>query len=118
MRPELVPISRNARSSMRRQLIWTLVPGVVALIAAAGAGLYFYVEETLERSVDNAVAAKAEALAAMVRMEDDRQPHLRIPDQYATEFSSKGSPLFQIWRQDGSTLARSASLGAADVPQA
>ncbi|HSV13949.1 MAG TPA: sensor histidine kinase N-terminal domain-containing protein, partial [Tepidisphaeraceae bacterium] len=118
MRLKLDKISWNTRSSIRRQLIWTLVPGVVALIVAAGAGLYVYVEEILEHAVDTAVAAKAEALASMVRLEDDRQPHLRIPDQYATEFSSKDGPLFQIWRQDGSTLARSTSLQNANVPQA
>jgi two-component system sensor histidine kinase QseC len=104
--------------SIRRNLIVTIALGVVALVIAAGAGLYDHMDESLKRTVDGALTSKAEALAAMVRMEDDGQPHLRIPDQYSTEFSRPDSGVyFQVWRASGATLARSASLQGADVPQ-
>jgi signal transduction histidine kinase len=98
-------------------LIWTLVPGVVALVVAAGAGLYAYVDETMEHSVNAALIAKAEAITALVRMEDDGKPHFRMPDRYAAEFANPGGAAFQIWRANGEVLARSESLHGQDIPQ-
>ena len=63
-------------------------------------------EEVLERSLDSALAAKAEALAGAVHMEDDGQPHLEKSDPAASVSNRHEGPFyFQFWRDDGSTLA-------------
>ncbi len=91
--------------SIRAQLVLSLTAGVLVLAGAAGAGLYGYVEEALEHGIDAALAARADAIAADVHLEDDGQPHLRMAEATAT--TRRGGPFaFQIWRADGRTLAR------------
>ena len=103
--------------SIRVQLLSTLIPGVLLLTAAAGVGLYAFVEESLEHGLDAALAAKAEAIAGAVRVGDDGQPHLPASDltSLAAGGRREGPFSFQVWRADGRTLARSAP-GSAPLP--
>lgn len=94
--------------SIRTQLVLWLVGGILLLSCAAGAGLYWYMQEVLEHGLDMALAAKAQAIAGAVQMEDDGQPHLHLSDELASASIHHDGPFFyQIWRADGSTLARS-----------
>ena len=103
--------------SIRAQLLSTLIPGVLLLTAAAGVGLYTFVEESLEHGLDAALAAKADAIAGTVHLEEDGQPHLRISDAAAPAPGARreGPFFYQVWRADGRTLARSAP-GTAPLP--
>jgi two-component system sensor histidine kinase QseC len=93
--------------SIRNQLVVYLFVGVSVLEIGAGAGLFAYVQEMLEHSLDTALAAKAEVIADAVHMEDDGQPHLQPPMAGAPGSVNRGGVFFfQIWLPDGRTLAR------------
>src|SRR5580704_4706563 len=101
-------------NSIRGRLILCLVGGVLLLEIAAGAGLFAYVEETLERSFDAALLAKASAIAAAVEI-DNGKPRLEVPVKELSESAHHDEPFyFQIWREDGSTLARLGPDGDSD----
>jgi two-component system sensor histidine kinase QseC len=105
--------------SIRAQLVLSLTLGVLALAGASGAGLYAYMEEALEKGIDTALMAKADAIAADVHIEEDGQPHLRLAEATATASAGphRGAPFaFQIWRADGRTLARVVPGSRDDVP--
>ena len=100
--------------SIRNQLVFSLAAGVVLLTAAAGVGLYAYMEEVLEHGLDVALAARADAIAGAVHMEDDGRPHLQPMD--ATAVHRDGPFYYQVWRADGATLARFAPPDAGTGP--
>ena len=103
--------------SIRNQLVTSLAVGVVLLTSVAGAGLYVYMDEVLERGLDAALSAEADAIAGAVHMEDDGQPHLSpaglTPPSPADR--QQGPLYYQVWREDGRTLARAAP-GTAPLP--
>ena len=103
--------------SIRNQLVTSLAAGVVGLTAAAGVGLYVYMDEVLEHGLDAALAAEADAIAGAVHMEDDGQPHLNPAGLTSQPPVGRGQgPLYyQLWREDGQTLARVAP-GTAPLP--
>ncbi len=103
-----------AMRSIRNQLVLSLAAGVVLLTATAGAGLYAYVGEVLEHGLDEALAARADAIAGAVHMEDDGRPHLQPADPTAVHHD--GPFYYQLWRADGATLARFAPPGAGTGP--
>ncbi len=93
--------------SIRSKLVVHLISGVTLLILGAGAGLYFFVEEMLEHALDTALLAKADAISNSVHLDDDGQLRLQAggndPGQSAHH---EDRFYFQLWRSDGSTLAR------------
>jgi signal transduction histidine kinase len=101
-------------NSIRGRLILCLVGGVLLLEIAAGAGLFAYVEETLEHSFDAALLAKASAIAAAVEI-DNGKPRLEVPAKELSESPHRDEPFyFEIWREDGSSLARAGPEGDSD----
>jgi two-component system sensor histidine kinase QseC len=93
-------------NSIRGRLILCLLGGVILLEIAAGMGLFAYVEETLEHSLDAALLANADAIAGAVHLEDG-QPRLESSKTPLSESAHHDGPFyFQIWRGDGSSLAR------------
>jgi signal transduction histidine kinase len=93
--------------SIRTHLVLSLTFGLLILFSAAGLGLYEYMEEVLERSLDAELAAKAQQIAAAVHLEEDGEPHLRLSDSIASAGVHDERPYyFQIWRVDRRTLAR------------
>jgi signal transduction histidine kinase len=102
--------------SIRTQLVLWLVGGIIALTIAAGAGLYRYMEDVLEEGLDGSLAAKAETIAAAVHL-DEGQAQLRWGDtSLSTSPHHEGPFYFQIWRNDGSTLARFVPPEMGDAP--
>ena len=90
----------------------------MVLTAAAGVGLYGYMDEVLERSLDAALTAKSEAIIGAVHMEDDGQAHLQQDEQATLPVNRHEGPFFfQIWRDDGSALAKFVPTGVADLPR-
>jgi two-component system sensor histidine kinase QseC len=106
--------------SIRTRLIVYLVAGVTLLQIAAGAGLFGYVHETLEHSLDAALLAKADSIANAVHMEDDHQPHLLTDTANFSEPAHHDGPFyFEIWRNNGIALVRMAppESGSTDLPK-
>lgn len=101
---------------LRRRLMWFLLPGLAALIALGGGLLYPAVKRVLVAEFDHAQLAKLEALTTLP--EPERQGiNLAFTEGRLPEFQPGPEPeYFQVWLQDGSVLARSASLGGADLP--
>ncbi len=97
--------------SIRIQLIVYLVVGVAALVIGAGAGLFGYVDEALEHSLDAGLLAQAQAIAAAVRMDDGQLQLQGAAADFAAAVHHDSPVYFQIWRADGSTLVRVAPPG-------
>jgi two-component system sensor histidine kinase QseC len=130
--------------SIQTHLVVSLTTGLLLLLGGAGVGLYDYMEDVLENSLDAQLTAKAQAIAGAVHEEQDGQPHLHLPETVSVAephdsgmhdgglhdgglhnrgwhdagAHNAGPFYFQIWRADGTTLARvlSPSCGAASMP--
>jgi two-component system sensor histidine kinase QseC len=104
-------------TSIRSQLQRRLGPPIVILVVVSIAGLYLYVRHVLNKDFDATLTARARAVAAGVRWDDDRPFDLVSPDTASEEFSpGKHAEYFQIRRWDGSTALRSRSLETAELP--
>jgi two-component system sensor histidine kinase QseC len=107
--------------SIRRQLILTLLLGLTLLFAAASILLYYYAHDAFIEQFDESLRARMASFAGMSEMETrngERVVELEFDDLPLPEFQpSPEAEYFQVWRQDGTVLARSASLGDADLPR-
>jgi len=104
-------------TSIRGQLQKRLGPPIAILVVVSVAALYLYVRHVLDKDFDATLAAKARAVAAGVRWDDERPFELVSPDTASEEFSpDKHAEYFQIRRSDGSSALRSSSLKSADLP--
>ena len=109
---------RRPARSIRNQLVGSLATGVVLLSVGIGVGLYAYMEEVLERGLDAALAARADAIAGTVHVDDDGRPRLR-PAEATAAPRHEGPFYYQLWGEDGRTVARFAPPGgpaAAPLP--
>jgi signal transduction histidine kinase len=108
--------------TLRARLTWILLATLMPLGAAVGLGLYAFVRVALYARLDDALAARAEVLAAAVKwhngeldfdFEDAAMP------QYQTQpvARSTQAAYFELWRMQGSELGplieRSKSMGNA-----
>lgn len=100
--------------SIQRNLAWRLVFITVALFAAAGAGLYFYVSSRLTREFDRALLSRAQLVGGMVLFED-AQLEFTANDAELEPFRDGRDPAyFEIWAGD-KVFSRSPSLGSRDL---
>ncbi|MGN6626128.1 MAG: ATP-binding protein [Tepidisphaeraceae bacterium] len=103
-------------TSIRRQLLLSLLPAVLLLTAASGAVLYLYARHVVLRQYDAALLAQAKAVAAGIIVDDEHPRLIQSADAQAGEFSRGHHPsYFQIYRADGSSAIRSASLGQTNL---
>lgn len=104
--------------SIRRQLIGGLLPAILVLAVASGAGLYLYVRHVLMSEFDAALNSRARAVAAAVRWEDEGPGPVSSPDVSSADFSRERHPaFFQVWSADGKSRLQSGSLKGANLPQ-
>ncbi len=101
--------------SLRGRLLLSTAIGAILVLSAAGVILYLLMRASLLREFDASLLAKARALAALVEQDGDRVKfefeNLNMP-----EFERPDRPeYFQVWRADGSVLARSKSLSAGNL---
>jgi len=108
--------------TLRARLTWILLATLLPLGIAVGVGLYAFVRVSLYASLDDALAARAEALAAAVKwhndtlefdFEDAAMPQYRAqPGARSTQ-----AAYFEVWRMEGGELGplveRSGSMGTA-----
>lgn len=102
--------------SLRRQLTLSLTVTLVVLVLAGGGVFHVAVRARLQRDFDAAMLAKARALAVLVEQEGEGRVEFELTGGLMPEFEGGEAPEhFQIWLPDGSTLARSRSLGDASL---
>lgn len=102
--------------SIHQRLILGLLGGMLLLFAASGTLLYGYLRTVLTSQFDAALAAKAHALSGLIKQESDGSLELDFSADSLPEFGPRGrSDYFQVWRADGTSLQRSASLAGVDL---
>ena len=101
-------------NSIRRQLLTSLLAGLILVLGGAGVALFLRTRAVLTREFDK--AERAEAALLMAQTEDDGEKvqldltGLVLPEYDRDEY-------YQLWVPDGQTIARSPSLGFADLPR-
>lgn len=107
-------------SSIRRQLNVTLLAGLFVLFTAASAALYLYTRDALIQEFDDALVAKLDSLTKLTETEIKLGKvvvELEFHAYPLPEFQpSPDADYYQVWQDDGSVLARSASLNDNDLP--
>ena len=105
--------------SIRRRLILGIVATTALMFIGAGVVIYVLTRASLLNEFDAATRAKADAVATTVEYEKTGFRLEDSGDGRFADFSRKKHPeYFQMWAPDGSTLARSKSLGNADLARA
>ncbi|MHB8969164.1 MAG: ATP-binding protein [Pirellulaceae bacterium] len=100
--------------SIHRRLLVGLLVGLTTLFAIAGSLLYFHMQIVLLRQFDTSLAAKARAISGLIERQSDGDIYVEFTVESMPEFGTNGREYFSIRRGDGSTLARSPSLGTND----
>jgi len=119
-------------TTMRRRLLWTMLPAMGALLIAAGIGIYVAIRSAIETSTDAMLKSKAIAVAAIARSDGDgvaiettsrilRDFEAPDPADADHEHHDEGdhdegdTAYFEIWNQQHVSLTRSASLVSAHL---
>jgi len=107
--------------AIRRDLILTILAALFVLYGGAAVLFYLSVERSLVGEMDGHLAREARNLAEMCQVESEaggRQIEIEFEDLALPEYeASQGGAYYQLWASDGTVLARSASLGAAQLPR-
>src|SRR5579871_4647405 len=103
-------------TSIRRRLTLRLLATVLVLGVVANACIYAYVRSRLIRSYDMALASKTQAVVAMFQFDVKDGIEYAPGDQDLVEFSAREHPAyFEVWKDDGTVVARSPSLGSGEL---
>jgi len=104
------------RSLRNRLTVW-LLAGAGLLLVLGALALARVTVVRLQGELDEALVTKARSLVTLTEQEEGRV-WLEFADEIMPEFEAGPSPeYFQIWRADGSVVARSRSLGRRDLPR-
>ena len=103
-------------TSIRQRLSRSLLLSIFLLLGGGLAAVYFLVRAELFESFDRTLLAKAQAISTLV-VQDGADVSLNFSDRFMRGFDS-GVPreFFEIWRSDGVSVKRSASLGDEHLP--
>lgn len=123
-------------TTIRRQLTRNVLLAFAVPLLAGGLGGFFLIRAELLAQFDAALWAKAEAIVSVTTWDAGRLT-VDASERFMREFDAVGrgrepqqedaaiarlrdaagtSSGFEMWRTDGTTLARAASLGQADLP--
>src|SRR5436189_3358565 len=103
--------------SIRRRLTVHLLATVLLLFIASSLLLYNYVRGRLTSEYDSTLAARARTIAGLFQFDPKEGLEYGSTDQDLADYRPADHPtFFQVWRDDtGSVIARSPSLGTADL---
>ena len=105
-------------SSIRTKLVLGTAVGTTAVLLLCGLGLYVLIGRTLWAEFDEALATRARALTALAEQDGDRVD-FELTELSLPQFEPSEHPeYYQLWQGDGAALARSPSLGSADLEPA
>jgi len=98
-------------SSIRRNLIWSIVGGLALLTIIFTVSVYVFASNYLLRHFDSALLIKARAISALVEQEPVGQFHSEFTEDDIPEFVSRNAPhYFEIRMEDGTVLQKSSTL--------
>jgi hypothetical protein len=111
-------------TTIRRQLTRKLLLAFAVPVVVAGAVTFVLIRDELVEQFDAALFARATAIAAATKQTGD-EVSVELPAALAQEFQGEhdgehedeDTALFQIRRRNGTSLLRSPSLGAAELPR-
>ena len=115
--------------SLRSRLLLGMIAGMTVLLVLFSLIIYFVIRDALEEQFNQSLATSVRLLASGVELEipeSDTEPggqqdennevDIEFDVQMMPEFQREKHPsYFQIWRQDGTAVARSPSLGQSDL---
>ncbi|MEO8377469.1 MAG: sensor histidine kinase N-terminal domain-containing protein, partial [Candidatus Sumerlaeota bacterium] len=98
-------------TSISTRLVMLFLIADFILIIGFVIGIYVYMDRRLTRSFDAALRANAEAMATLVKVEENDRLELDFSDEVMTRFSKTKHPdLFAILDKNGKMVERSLSL--------
>jgi signal transduction histidine kinase len=103
--------------SLRGRLTLWLLAGTGLLLAAGGLLLDRVISLRLRRELDVSLIEEAKSLVTATVQQDGRVWLELVPGADPEFEPGKKADYFEIWRADGSVLARSPSLAARDLPR-
>lgn len=104
--------------SLRLQLLLGIAVGTTAVLLVSGGVLYALISRTLWADFDEALAAKARSLAALVELDEDGL-EFELSAASLPEFAATNrAEYYELWSPDGTVFARSPSLGPEDLARA
>jgi len=96
--------------SLRTRLIIGVIGAILLLLTVFGLIVYSVIRRTLINQFDESLASTAQMLAASVEV-DGNNIELEVDVHQMPQFKNIDHPTYyQLWRHDGSVVARSASL--------
>jgi len=103
--------------SLRKRLLTGIITGSVISLAIFSLGVYLVIRTALLNQFDASLASVARILAASVEIDGD-DIELEFEVQKMPDFQSAKHPTYyQLWKSDGTVVARSPLLDANDLPQ-
>lgn len=98
--------------SLRKRLLTGIITGSVISLAVFSLGLYLVIRSALLRQFDASLASTARILAASIEI-DGNEIELEFEVAQMPEFQDTEKPTYyQLWKPEGSVVAKSALLGA------
>jgi signal transduction histidine kinase len=90
----------------------------IVMFVAAGVGVYALARRALLEEYDSATLAKARQVASLVELNKGTIHVEELTDSHLPEFERAKRPeYYQVWSIEGKTLAKSKSLGNAELAQ-
>ena len=104
-------------NSLRMRLLCGLFAGLLVVFGGSGLLLHVYLRHVLLSSFDANLLGKAQLFARTAEHEDSGGLEFGFVESGLPEYRQRGKPeYFQVWTEDGRTIARSPSLGSRDLP--
>jgi signal transduction histidine kinase len=102
--------------SIQRQLTWKLLFAVVASVGAGLIAITFTARHELLESFDANLRTRALAVTALTEAKNGKVHFEFSPDFLKGFDGAQSHHFFEVWSVEGAPLARSPSLGGADLP--
>jgi len=101
--------------SLRTRLLTRIIVATILLLTIFSLAVYLVIRSALVKQFDTSLASVARILAASVELDGD-EIELEFEVRKMPEFQSAKHPTYyQLWKPDGTVVARSPLLGADDL---
>jgi signal transduction histidine kinase len=100
-------------TTIRGRLLAILLGGLVVVLTAGGAAVYWVARAGLLRQFDDGLLARARTLASLVK----REPENLVFESGDAPSATIAETYFELRDESGKVLKRSANLGGASLPQ-
>jgi len=105
------------KASLRTRLLIGVVSAVLLLLSLFSIGIYTAIRDALLGQFDVSLVSMAQVLAASLEV-DANEIELELEVQQMPEFQDRERPThYQVWRMDGTVVAKSPLLKNTDLPR-